>query len=528
MEKMLGVMLDCSRNAVMSVQGVKNYADIIAKMGYNTLMLYTEDTYEIPSQPYFGHLRGRFSQNELRELDKYCAGLGIELVPCIQTLAHLENMFKWYTEYENIRDCDEILLAGEEKTYALIEAMIESCASCFSSKKIHIGMDEAYNVGLGKYLKKHGFGDRFDIINDHLHRVCAITDKYGFEPMIWSDMFCKLALNITDQYADVNTQQILQKARLPENITLVYWDYYSTDYDRYVRMIRTNKMFGRKVIFAGGAWIWKSFAPRNCFSINANSAALRACRDEGIDGVIMTVWGDDSTECSRYSILPTLMQTAAGLQGLTDEDGIKAAFEQAAGCSYDSFMLFDMLDMAQHKPMAYYGKCLLYNDLLLGTRNYMCKDVDRGYYGELARKLHNAENKGGFDYLFDSYEKLARVLEIKCDLSVRIKSAYLHGDRDALCACIHDCEQVLMRLNDFSLAYRKAWMRENKPHGLDIFDIRIGGLIQRIISCKMRLEEYIRGETESIPELLEPDLPSPNGGPHWYRLVTPNQLTYGR
>ena len=120
------------------------------------------------------------------------------------------------------------------------------------------------------------------------------------------------------------------------------------------------------------------------------------------------------------------------------------------------------------------------------------------------------------------------MLEIKCDLSVRIKSAYLHGDRDALCACIHDCEQVLMRLNDFSLAYRKAWMRENKPHGLDIFDIRIGGLIQRIISCKMRLEEYIRGETESIPELLEPDLPSPNGGPHWYRLVTPNQLTYGR
>ncbi|MBO7275087.1 MAG: S-layer homology domain-containing protein, partial [Clostridia bacterium] len=29
---------------------------------------------------------------------------------------YLENMFKWYTEYEEVRDCDEILLAGEEKT----------------------------------------------------------------------------------------------------------------------------------------------------------------------------------------------------------------------------------------------------------------------------------------------------------------------------------------------------------------------------------------------------------------------------
>ena len=89
MNKMLGVMLDCSRNAVMSVQGVKNYANIIAKLGYNTLMLYTEDTYEIPSQPYFGHLRGRFSQAELKEIDSYCAGVGIELVPCIQMLGHL-------------------------------------------------------------------------------------------------------------------------------------------------------------------------------------------------------------------------------------------------------------------------------------------------------------------------------------------------------------------------------------------------------------------------------------------------------
>ena len=50
MDKMLGVMLDCSRNAVMSVDNVKKYADILSKMGYNTLMLYTEETYEVNNQ----------------------------------------------------------------------------------------------------------------------------------------------------------------------------------------------------------------------------------------------------------------------------------------------------------------------------------------------------------------------------------------------------------------------------------------------------------------------------------------------
>ena len=43
----LGVMLDMSRNAVMKPEELKKFAATIKKMGYNTLMLYTEDTYEI-------------------------------------------------------------------------------------------------------------------------------------------------------------------------------------------------------------------------------------------------------------------------------------------------------------------------------------------------------------------------------------------------------------------------------------------------------------------------------------------------
>ena len=53
MSNMLGVMLDCSRNAVMKPEQVKQYARIIRDMGYNTLMLYTEDTYEVENQPFF-------------------------------------------------------------------------------------------------------------------------------------------------------------------------------------------------------------------------------------------------------------------------------------------------------------------------------------------------------------------------------------------------------------------------------------------------------------------------------------------
>ena len=53
LEKMLGVMIDCSRNAVMNTDSVKEFANILKRMGYNTLMLYTEDTYEVNGNPLF-------------------------------------------------------------------------------------------------------------------------------------------------------------------------------------------------------------------------------------------------------------------------------------------------------------------------------------------------------------------------------------------------------------------------------------------------------------------------------------------
>ena len=62
----LCIMVDCSRNAVVNVESVKKLLLHMASMGFNALMLYTEDTYELPEFPYFGHLRGRYTKAELK------------------------------------------------------------------------------------------------------------------------------------------------------------------------------------------------------------------------------------------------------------------------------------------------------------------------------------------------------------------------------------------------------------------------------------------------------------------------------
>ena len=57
--KALTATIDVSRNAVLRVDQIERFMDLLAKMGYDSLALYTEDLYEMPEYPLFGYQRGR-------------------------------------------------------------------------------------------------------------------------------------------------------------------------------------------------------------------------------------------------------------------------------------------------------------------------------------------------------------------------------------------------------------------------------------------------------------------------------------
>ena len=190
--KNFGAMVCCASNGVMKPEKVKELIDLLSVMGYNLLELCIDDIYKIDGEPYFGYLRGGYTKEEVREMDEYAKSKGIELVPCIQVLAHLVNLVK-IPEYSDITDIDDILLIDEPKTYRLIDKMIKFVSDNFSSKKINLCFDEAHHVGLGKYLDKHGYKDRYELLLKHLNKVCEMVDGYGLEPHIWSDMFFRMA-----------------------------------------------------------------------------------------------------------------------------------------------------------------------------------------------------------------------------------------------------------------------------------------------------------------------------------------------
>ena len=509
--KTFGTMLDCSRNAVMTAESVKRWIDLTAKLGCNTLHLYMEDTYEVDGQPYFGHLRGRYSKAELKEIDAYAAAHNMQIIPCIQTLAHVNALFHWPV-YREIHDAADILLTGDERTYALVDGMFRTLRECLRTNIVNIGMDEADLLGLGKYLTLHGYRDRFSILMEHLRRVSEMAKKYGFELLMWGDMFFRLAGG--DYFTNFNQNpelgEIPEEVRqlVPENIHLVYWDYFSRDRQSYERNIDAHNAIKSGSWFAGGLWTWAGFAPHNTFSIATMREAMKACRAKGVENVVMTMWGDNGAECSKFAVLPALFTVAQMARGIDDEETIHANFEREFGIPFEDFRALDLIGTQNDSAEAIYNpeKYLLYCDPFMGQFDNRVKSGDAAGYADCAARLAVYADHAEYGYLFRSLRALCAFLSVKADLGIRTRAAYLSGDKKAAKALCADYDTALERLDAFYAAYEQQWMHENKPQGFDVIDLRIGGQRQRLLHCRDRLLAYAEGRLDRIEELEEPVL----------------------
>lgn len=501
----LGTMVDCSRNAVMNVPSLKKWIDLTSNLGYNTLLLYTEDTYELDGQAYFGYMRGRYSQKELREVNDYALSKGMELIPCIQTLAHLNAIVRW-PAYKKYVDTGDILLAGEEAVYELIDQMFATAARCFTSRTINIGMDEAHMIGRGKYYDLHGDRDRSEILVEHVKRVAEIGKKYGFTLTMWSDMFFRLAAGGEYYNSGARINEDVKK-QIPDNVELIYWDYYSADKSRYDGMLSAHQALKSGSWFAGGLWSWTGFAPHNGFSMKCTEAALASCREHGVKDVLLTLWGDDGAECSRFALLPALFYAAELARGNADLPDIKEKFQKEYGVPFDSFQVLDLPGTpgVSDTRVCNAEKYLLFNDCFTGLLDTTVAGNENGQYAACAQRLRQLED-GPWGYLFETQRTLCEALAVKAQLGVKTRRAYAGRKKEELAELLNEYRELLERLERFYRAYKRQWLGENKPHGFDVQEIRLGGLFMRVRSCLERLEDFCNGKIDSIEELEETPL----------------------
>lgn len=503
---MNGVMLDCSRNGVVNLSAAKQMIRYMALMGLDMLMLYTEDTFEVPEYPYFGYMRGRYTRAELQELDAYARDFGIELIPCMQTLAHLAVTLRWDC-FAEIKDTEDILLCGEEKTYDFIEAMIRACRNSFQTKRIHIGMDEAFMLGLGQYRVKNGLRDRTDIFCEHLQRVTAICRKYEFTPMIWSDMFYRLAFDGAYDSDGSIAQEIRQK--VPAEVELVYWEYDRHEKQDYLTPLRSHLQFDNNILFAGGSYRWLGYAPHTVKSLEASRAALSACLETGIREVFCTAWGDQGNEAPVFAILPTLQLFAEiSYQGEVSDELLARRLYACTGEQLADMLMLDDADMPDGKfhrvitdPCTY----LLYSDALGSLFEKHSEECYKHNYAVYAHKLQQAALRSPrHGYMYELMSRLCDVLAVKSCVSADAYRAYQAGDKAALQTIARETlPEVLVRLEAFRCAVERRWLAEYKLSGYDVLDFRLGGVAARVKSAIRRIEAYLAGELDWLEELEE-------------------------
>ncbi|MCK5759826.1 MAG: family 20 glycosylhydrolase [Candidatus Delongbacteria bacterium] len=265
-------MIDISRFRVPTISRMKKMIKNLSEIGYDTVFYNIEHAFKIPNHPKIGSEADGYTIKEFKELDVYAKENLIEIIPLIQSFGHMFHILK-YPEYENICESEKKWsLSINDETYKFISDLYKATSKAFSSKYIHIGGDEVYDMASGKskYLLKQGL-TKDEIFLDHILKLKEIANSYDKKIIIWGDMV-------------ENNPDIMEK--LGENAILCYWNYGFED------MPETYKGLGNNTLVCPGINTWKSFFPRYDFAIK--NFQLMKERSDLIfaKGFMITDWGD--------------------------------------------------------------------------------------------------------------------------------------------------------------------------------------------------------------------------------------------
>ena len=496
----MGIMVDCARNGVANVNWLKRFIVTIAFLGYDYLGLYLEDCLEVEGEPLMGYMRGRFTQAEIQEIVEFAHNFGVEIIPYIQTLAHLERLFNHWDPYVcQMKDVANIILIDQPRTYEFIENVIKTCAKNFKTKRIHIGMDEAPMMLRGSYQDKHGVVDKVQVFSRHVKKVCDICDKYGLEPIAWADMF--------EQYGENG------KLSLPDNLTLNSWSYYYKTKEQYCQKLERSTKLTRKVSFASGVWTWTGYAPLNDYSLKTSFPAVRAAKDK-VNDFCVTLWGDDGAECPRLSAMGALLEISNYANQIKlNKTNLSKLSRFLTGYSIKELFAFDLPNKVFDRKvdqLINVSKYVLYLDLFMGVRDRSENIEWRKYFNENKKKLLRlSKRKSEYAYIYRLFAELCAINELKCGLFGQLRQSYSQKDLGKLEQISDQISKIIKRVTIFKDLQETAWLKENKPFGIEVQTIRLGGLKSRLEYVKRSLDKFIDREISVIPELEQDDQSQP-------------------
>lgn len=172
-------------------QRLLSLLDLFATLRFNAVVVEWEDTFPWTVDERF-RCETAYTPDEIRRFLDQAAKLGIEVIPLIQCLGHMETFLR-EPEYAALREVPEwcdVLNPLHPESRALVERLVDDVLALMPDVKyFHLGGDEAWTFGrhaqTRAYIEQHGKGALY------LHHVQPLLDRLnarGIRPMLWHDM----------------------------------------------------------------------------------------------------------------------------------------------------------------------------------------------------------------------------------------------------------------------------------------------------------------------------------------------------
>jgi hypothetical protein len=270
-----GLMLDVSRGKVPTPETLRQIVDLCVRLKLNALMLYVEHTFRFRRHPRIGADASPLDAATLRELDAYAAARHVELIPCLQSLGHMEHVLA-LPEYAHLAETPRgwTVSPALPETYELLADLYAEYLPNFRSPWFNANCDEPFDLEQGRSAERAAALGPGGVFLEHVRRVRDLAGEHGKRTLVWGDVVHAHPERIPEIDRDL--------------VMLDWWYEAAFDYDR-VRRFAENAI---EFLVCPGTSSWNCLFPRVENSLENIRRWAEAGRRHGALGLLLTDWGD--------------------------------------------------------------------------------------------------------------------------------------------------------------------------------------------------------------------------------------------
>lgn len=270
-----GIMLDVSRGKVPTQTTLEALVDLCSRLRLNVLMLYIEHTFDFRQHPEIGRGASPLDADSMLSLDTYAHDRGVELVPCLQSLGHMERVLG-LDRYAHLAESDRrwSLSPSNPGTYTFLKELYDEFLPLFRSTRFNANCDEPFDLGRGQSKKRAPHKKAGQLFADHVRKLDQLASGHKKSLMIW---------------ADFAYQHPKELSQIDRSIVLMDW-WYEESFD--ANRLRKLRRPGFSVWACPGTSSWNCLFPRVPNSLGNIARWSAAGKKHHAQGLLNTDWGD--------------------------------------------------------------------------------------------------------------------------------------------------------------------------------------------------------------------------------------------